>query len=69
MSLGLLELQIMALEIASTFDLFLMERPTSLKPKAQITIIPPKIRLSATLRQNQEAIIVQDISTIKAANG
>ena len=51
MSLGLLELQIMAMEIVSTFDLKLIKSPASLKPTPHITIVPPELRMSASLRR------------------
>ena len=55
MGLGVLELQLLALEFAATLDIRLLSPFPVLPPKASVTLVPPPIELQATLRGHVEA--------------
>jgi cytochrome P450 len=51
MGLGLLELQLLALEMASAFSIDLLSPRPAGRPRPSITIVPPSIRLRLTTRE------------------
>ena len=53
MGLGLLEMQLMALEFASAFNLSVISDVPAPEPKPSITIVPPKIEIALTPRQRR----------------
>ena len=47
MGVGLLELQLIALEFATAFDLTVVSQVPAPRPKPSVTLIPPEIRIEA----------------------
>lgn len=55
MGLGVLELQLLALEFSATLEMRLLSPFPAPAPKASVTLIPPLIELQASLRGHAEA--------------
>jgi cytochrome P450 len=51
MGVALLELQLIALQMASTFKMTIIGKPPAPRPTASVTLIPPEIRLSLRVRE------------------
>jgi len=60
MGIALLELQLLALEIASTFRISVTSETPAPPPTSSITLVPPDIRIRLELRENQPSLVAAE---------
>ena len=54
MGVALLELQLVALEFAAAFDLKVVTKVPAPRPTPRVTIVPPQIRISLTIKEQEK---------------